>query len=535
MTVPGPAPGYKTKFTDQTLDAAEPIVLASILTGMAEIPPDLTADHFFYDGHKIVFNGILAVRDKDQPVDTFTVYKEISSQLPNSLELINGIIDSSAPRTNLSAYLSTIYAAYAERLDARNRAELAAMVGSGCTPAEMIAFIEKMQEVGKGRPGMPPPMAAMIPSEQERSAARLTPTCIVKDYIYADVQTWAAPGGTGKTTISIYEAICLVLRRPIHGMTVEKPGWVLFITAEDRREQLIARIREMIRAMCLSADLEELVWERVLIWDVTGEQQRLVSMQDGNIVLTSMADDIVRAYQKNPPILVVFDPAISFGVSESFVNDNENAIVIACRRIVKGLDCCVRIIAHTGKANAREGTLDQYSSRGGSALADGSRMVSVLQAWSAGNPLRPPPGCFDDEGVSIVILARPKLSYSPPKLPIIWIRRKGWIVESFLDVKVTKEEQDKLDQEKILEFLGNEVAAGKRHTKTTLETLVPGMSRSKARTAIATLMVNGKILEAELPPEEQVTKRKTYLITSAGFGSITQKAGGADAEKNPLE
>lgn len=523
MTVPLPA-CYPTKFTDQAPDTAETIILASLLIGRAEIPPDLTPDHFFHESHKAIFSGILAVRDNDQPVNMLSVYKEIGTTLSDALNIMSGIIEA-VPVADISSCLSTIRDAYAERQDAKNRAELAAMVGSGCTPAEMIAFIEKMQEIGKGRPGMPPPMAAMIPCEQERSAARLTPTCIVKDYIYADVGTWAAPGGTGKTTISIYEAICLVLRRPIHGMTVEKPGWVLFITAEDRREQLIARIREMIKAMFLSADLEKLVWERVLIWDVTGEQQRLVSMKDGNIVLTSMADDIVRAYRKNPPILVVFDPAISFGVSESFVNDNENAIIIACRRIVKGLDCCVRIIAHTGKANAREGTLDQYSSRGGSALADGSRMVSVLQSWTPGNPLTPPPGCTDDEGVSIVILARPKLSYSPPKLPIIWVRRKGWIVESFIDVKVTKEEQDKLDLDRVLEIISNEVAAGEKHSKTTLESVVADMPRSKLRAAIERLILNGKIIETELPLEERWGRRRSYLTLPAECGGMGKKNG----------
>jgi len=367
---------------------------------------------------------------------------------------------------------------------------------------------------------LPPSKAEMTPVAGEISSARLTPTCFVKNYIYADVATWAAPGGTGKTTISIYEAICLALKMPLHGMNIKKTGWTLFITAEDRREQLIARIREMVNAMSLGPDLEQKVWENVLIWDVTGEQQRLINLKDGNIILTDMADNIVLAHKNDPPALVIFDPAISFGVSEGFVNDNENGIVLACRRIVKGLDCCVRIIAHTGKANAREGTLDQYSSRGGSALADGSRMVSVLQAWLPGNPLRPPPDCTDDDDVSIVILARPKLSYSPPKLPNIWIRRKGWNIESFIDVKRDPEEIDRQGQEKVLQFLDEEVAAGKRHSKTTLETVVPNMSRAAARAAITKLMVSGKITEADLPPGEQVTKKKTYLVTSAGFGRI---------------
>lgn len=101
----------------------------------------------------------------------------------------------------------------------------------------------------------------------------------------------------------------------------------------------------------------------------------------GNVVLTGLADAIVERFRDAPPVMVGFDPAISFGAGERIVNDNEQSLVLAARRIVRGLGCCVRLIAHTGKENARSGTLDQYASRGGSALADGTRMVAVLRSW----------------------------------------------------------------------------------------------------------------------------------------------------------
>jgi RecA-family ATPase len=61
---------------------------------------------------------------------------------------------------------------------------------------------------------------------------------------------------------------------------------------------------------------------------------------------------------------------------------------------VRGLGCCVRLICHVSKEAARSGALDQYASRGGSALADGARMVAVLRSWdpeATDDKLTPPP------------------------------------------------------------------------------------------------------------------------------------------------
>jgi RecA-family ATPase len=41
-------------------------------------------------------------------------------------------------------------------------------------------------------------------------------------------------------------------------------------------------------------------------------------------------------------------------------------------------NCCVRYIHHSGKQNGRDKATDQYAGRGGSAFADGCRMVHVL-------------------------------------------------------------------------------------------------------------------------------------------------------------
>lgn len=348
---------------------------------------------------------------------------------------------------------------------------------------------------------------------KELSGASLTPMCIVDAYLYADLAQMVAPGGTGKTTMFLYEAICICLGRPVWGLKVHTQGWVLIVTAEDQRERLIARLREIIEEMNLSYDEQSQVMQDVLIWDVTGQQMKLTRASDGNLTLTDLADEIVKAYKDDPPVVMLFDPLVSFGVAEERVNDNEQALVTAARRIVRGLGCCVRYIHHTGQAVARNKIIDQYSGRGGSALADGSRMTAVLQPWDKDDKHQPPPECDPDKNSSITILARPKLSYSPPNLPLIWVKRTGYRFEHYIDYPIDPEVNTKAKAAQVKQFLTHELSQDRYYTKRHLEDSYKklNMKRFELREALILLEVSGEVVSRDLPPELKHGQRKTYL------------------------
>lgn len=359
-----------------------------------------------------------------------------------------------------------------------------------------------------------PPVATLVATEEELAAARITPRVIVRDHTYADVAQVVAPGGTGKTTILLFEAVKMGIGGDIWGLPVESPGWTLFVTAEDRREFLLARLRKILGELDLSPEDRARAIQSVRIWDVTGEQVQLIQAADGNIRLTELADAIVDACRDDPPAVVVFDPLVSFGASEGMVNDNEQGIILASRRIVNGLDCCVRLVHHTGKANARDGTLDQYSGRGGSALADGSRMTTVLQVWDAQKGPAPPPGCTPETGASITLMARAKLSYAPPHLPLLWIKRVGFRFEHFVEPPpVSQQSSRKARADQIWRFLVSELNLDRYHTKTSLENVVGDLSMTvrDLRGGVAELQVSGRVVEQELPEHLKKGPRKTYL------------------------
>ena len=54
-------------------------------------------------------------------------------------------------------------------------------------------------------------------TESELGSAQLHPKCIVENIYYADVGALFAPGGVGKTTVKIYESICIALGRDLWG------------------------------------------------------------------------------------------------------------------------------------------------------------------------------------------------------------------------------------------------------------------------------------------------------------------------------
>jgi RecA-family ATPase len=360
----------------------------------------------------------------------------------------------------------------------------------------------------------PPGRDALVISESEWENAALTPKCIVENHLYADVAQRVAPGGTGKTTLTLWEAVHIVLGKHLYGERVVCKGWVLYITAEDPRERLIARLRAICYAMGLNEREIAQVRQALLFWDLTAMPAKMAMEADGNILLTPLAERIVEAFRNDPPVLVEIDPTVSFGASEARVNDNEQALVLAARVMVKGLDACVRYTHHTGKSNAREKTTDQYSGRGGSAMADGCRMVHVLQSWSPKEKgsQRPPITLDIGPQTGVITYTRAKMSHCPPNLPVLWIARNGFNYDWAEEYHLTAEQEATANAEQILQFLRSEVRNERYHTRNTLEaeTQTLGMTRTEIRNGLSYLEVRGMVVEKDLPKDRKKGGRKSY-------------------------
>jgi regulatory protein RepA len=340
-------------------------------------------------------------------------------------------------------------------------------------------------------------------TREELKSAKLTPRVILENLLYADVRVRVAAGGVGKTTLALHEAVRLALGLELWGRVPDGPKKTMIFTREDQRAILAARLREIMRVMMLSEEQEDQVLQNVRIIDLSGAAIRLSVIADDvvmpNRVVLNWIIDIAKPWR---PDWMIFDPLVSFGVGESRVNDAEQGLVEAFRVLRNELDCCTEGIHHTGKANARDKTSDQYSSRGGTALPDGSRMVAVL------NPATPEEWLKETstplaEGEDGIVMALPKLSYCA-KQEAVFIRRKGYSFSMAARVTLSPEDLRRADADKLLNFIAKEYSEGRRYSSKDLEAsmVTIGLSRAKIRASVTHLKMTGRVKYNEVQGKE---------------------------------
>lgn len=332
-------------------------------------------------------------------------------------------------------------------------------------------------------------------TREELLVARLTPRVILERMLYADVRTRVAAGGVGKTTLALFEAANLALGRELWGRKPSGTVKTCLVTREDPREALVARLREVCRAMNLSQSEIDQVLYHVTVLDLSGETYRLSMVLDDVVIpARGNIEPLCERLESWRVDWLIFDPLVSFGVGESRVNDAEQGLIEAFRLFRNRLNCCVEGIHHTGKQNARDKIEDQYAGRGGSALADGSRMVAVL------NPLSPEEflqktGRGLQDGETGLVMALPKLSHAPPQQPII-IRRYGYLFEQVEAGEVDHQAIADDRANTLLAFIRAEYEHGRKYANADLENMRERlqMSRNEIRQAVTDLKVTGRVV-----------------------------------------
>jgi hypothetical protein len=333
-------------------------------------------------------------------------------------------------------------------------------------------------------------------TESEWLHARSSQPPIVDRWFYEDVGCFIAPGGTGKTTLLLFQVIHIVLGRDLFGYEVMNPGPVVILTAEDSRETLVARLRAMCAQLQLTPDEVNAIREEVIITDVSRKGIKLTKVEKDVVLPSAALDKLIVNIGVLLPSLLIIDPMVSFGIGESRVNDAEQGMIDAARRIRNAARCAVMYVHHTGKQNARDRTDDQYSGRGGSALADGSRMVHVLNRltpdeWTAatGHELE-----GDDAGFK---LTRPKMTWCPPQ-PDVYIRRHGYVFHRHEHIGETAGAQrvNQIADDKVWQFLKDEFLKGVKHTQNSVED-AKVLPQAATRQAVKRLLKDGRVTKED--------------------------------------
>jgi hypothetical protein len=346
---------------------------------------------------------------------------------------------------------------------------------------------------------------------------------------------FVSPGGVGKTTLTLREEIHIILERDIWQRKVLRPGPALFITGEDSKEDMAWRLHKLTRAMKLSPEELRRVRENTFIEDVSGRVTRFVKQgRNGNLEFTRAVEQIIEQYRGAGLSIVNIDPMVFFGPGERFVNDGEAVMAQAARHISNELKAHVRFIHHTGKAVARDKTVDQYAGRNGSALADNSRQVmQLVEGEDKNTPLPKAARDLVNLGWQVMAMWFHKVSYGPkPKAPVILLRN-AWEFMEFAPEAPNSELSRAEDMETLRKYIRKELLAGRYPTLWTLKTSSTeiGLPQRRVAQLVEGGLQTGEFIERALPADKCKGRRTSFIEIGRGPEEDTQRFfGGGESD-----
>jgi RecA-family ATPase len=209
---------------------------------------------------------------------------------------------------------------------------------------------------------------------------------LFQDWSTEDIHITTADGGTGKTTLKLFEAICLALGERFLGFDCKQRGKTLFITGEDTEKKLAAMLGAIVRQMGLTEEGEgneekvQTILSSVLIKKdadlclITKDKQGFLHPNSESM------KKILEAIDDLKPKLIVFDPIASFWGSESALNDMNKAVTKFMSELVDRSGACVEMINHMGKQSSQNKDMTQFAGRGGTGLPSNARVSRVLRS-----------------------------------------------------------------------------------------------------------------------------------------------------------
>ncbi len=217
-----------------------------------------------------------------------------------------------------------------------------------------------------------------------------------------------APGGLGKSSLSIVEALAMVTGRDLLGDSVHgRDLSVWLFNLEDPRDELERRIAAAMLHHGVASD--ELGGR--LFYDSGRERELCTAIQtrEGAIIIEPAFDDLARQISDSNIDVLVIDPF----VSSHQVGENDNgAIDMVAKKWAKLADkcnCAIELVHHTRKTNGEEATTE--AARGASALLSAARSGRVLNRMTGDE--RESAGIPADDVTTYFAVTRDKANLAP--------------------------------------------------------------------------------------------------------------------------
>jgi hypothetical protein len=282
-------------------------------------------------------------------------------------------------------------------------------IAAGHTKEELLAIVAAAPTLGlRGAPHDFPDEKTLAPWQWLYG----------KHLLRGAVAGTAATGGTGKTILSVAEALAMASGKDLLGIGVPPdPSRVLLINLEDNRNT----VDKLVAAAMKQHDLKPEDIGGRLFTAAKGELQLALARQrrgaaaERNEGAIGHLVDFLREHEID---VLSVDPLIrTHAVNE---NDNEAmSIVVGCyEEIAEQANCAVGLWHHTRKGNGAEATVE--SARGAQAFVDSCRSVRVLDTMSREEARK-----LGVEGGYYFREFSGKRNHAPPSAESTWYEKKG--------------------------------------------------------------------------------------------------------------
>lgn len=351
---------------------------------------------------------------------------------------------------------------------------------------------------------------------------------LFQDWSTEDIHITTADGGTGKTTLKLYEAICLAIGERFLGFNPVQTGKTLFITGEDTDKKLGAMIGQIVRQMGLlqplpgNAEKIETVLSSIVV-KKDADLCLITKSRDGFINPNAEAmRKVLEAVQDIRPKLIVFDPISSFWGSENALNDMNKAVTKFMSELVERSGACVEMINHMGKSSSAQKDMTQFAGRGGSGLPSNSRVSRVLRPVFEEEYLELTGESLNTPIESAMMCVVNKFTDGSPlyNKPFLILRQGHLFIRKNLsDIKIKEAEKQFSDIERVFTYIAEERSALRYPSRGVVEahfmTCGNPMSKERSKRAIDMLVYQGhmgeKLKMVENP--DQTQKDRVFVIT----------------------
>ncbi|MDQ3562727.1 MAG: helicase RepA family protein [Pseudomonadota bacterium] len=375
-----------------------------------------------------------------------------------------------------------------------------------------------------------------------KSYCRIDPRTIApRPFVYARhyakgyVSATVAPGGGGKSSFGIVEAISMALGRCLFtGESIRYgPMRVWYLALEDPEDEMMRKIE----AVCLHYGVNESLPNLYLHSGRDRPVCVAVEMRaEGGMVSVVARPDvegIIRECKRTAMDAIIVDPSVSsHQVSE---NDpvKQEKVMSLWRGIAEDAAVAVEIQHHSRKLNGQEITIDDV--RGATSIVNVARSTRLMAPMSGADAEEL--GVEDDRRGYYFCVVNGKANFMPKAKDRKWYEFHSvclgnetpqfeadnvGVVERWQSAfeKQTKEEKRERaqrsaqeDADQVWRYLRSELQIGTRYSKKQLEDIrdVIAMGRNEIRAAMALLEAQNRVVPEKRPEEDKRRGSGTYL------------------------